>query len=241
MKRINTDDKEAMTSSILAYGEADAPLEDVIGTLPADETYLISSYHNISGLSGSGLTGVVVDSLEELREVREHVTHSESMKHYKYLAIIGLTEMANIHLALLMKEGEAADSKKTSWDAYAKLANAMRSEIRLFNSIKNTSTYWTVQQEMIQDEKGRQYFSPGMPGRALPQQMCYWFSNVFCLREVELGVGESAESKYMFQTKRCKSYQAFCSQTPEGNPFLGGFEDPNLSIIMAKLKGGSSN
>lgn len=209
---------------MLVYGQAGAGKTSLIPTLP--NVIILSAEGGLLSISGSDVPYIEVATMDQLREAYTWLLESTEAKQYESIALDSISEVAEVVLSAEMersKDGRAA---------YGELNRTMADLIRAFRDLPGRHVYMSAKLEKSQDEMGRMLYGPSMPGKALTQQLPYFFDFVFPLR-----VERDAEGK----TQRALMTDSDGLWLAKSrSQALDMWEAPDLGAIIAKISGGAS-
>lgn len=206
---------------ILIHGPAGAG-KTVLATTSKEPTLIISAEGGLLSIKDAPeyIDAVVVDSMDGLREVYEHL---KTQTPYKWVIIDSLSEVGEVLLA---------DEKQKTRDprqAYGVLIDEMQRIVRAFRDLPY-NVVLTCKQERAKDEAtGITYYVPSMPGAKLSQQLPYFFDIVGALRVEKDDEGQPYR---VLQTCRDLQYDA-----KDRSGKLDNFEKPDLAYIKEKIHG----
>lgn len=226
MKRFNTNDAGKMYCKILTYGLPQVGKTRMIGTLPSDRVFVVAAEPGLITLKGKGIKGCLVTTMKEITEAYVWLERSNEAKDIEYVCVDSISEVGDI--CLDEEERNGSDVRTV----YGNMLKRIRKIIRLFRDLPEKHLYMTARQSRVQDEQSRMFFGPDMPGQKLAPMMPYWFSEVFCLRNVEVGDGDDSVVKPMLQTKGDMNYVA-----GDRSDSLAPFEEPDLGALITKICG----
>ena len=225
MKRFNTNDISLHHVKILAYGESNSGKTITFSTVPdVTSAFLISAEAGTLSLKGKGVEGCTVNSMADVQEAYTWITESEEARGINFIGLDSISEIGDLCL------DEEQTNTKDGRQAYGNMQKRMRRLIRTFRDMPGKHVYMSARQTRLQDETGKLFFGPDMPGQKLGPGMSYWFDEVFCLRTFKVEEGGEFIIKRAFQTLGDGQYMA---GDRSGN--LAEFEAPDLSGIVAKI------
>lgn len=233
MKRFTTSDEQQTFLKFLIYGISGAGKTYLLSTVPEPERAFICSVEAGSlSLSRVSIEGAQINSMKDANECYEWLKGSDEAKQFNFIQLDSITELAEICLA------EELPAHKDPRKAFGAMMDRMKRLIRAFRDLPGRHIYMTAKQSQIQDEAGRLYFGPDMPGQKLGPGLPYWFDEVFALRlnkqtDPASGVVETART---LQTLGDDNYIA-----KDRSGLLNEFEPPNLAHIMNKILKGEIN
>ena len=233
MKRFLTSDEEQTFLKFLIYGVSGAGKTFLLSTVPEPDRAFIASVEAGSlSLSGSSIEGAHINSMADAVECFEWLKGSDEAKRFNFIQLDSITELAELCLV------EEMPNHKDGRKAFGAMMDRMKRLIRAFRDLPGCHVYMTAKQAQIQDESGRLYFGPEMPGQKLGPGLPYWFDEVFALRLMEHTDPESGVVKTV-RTLQTASDEAFIAKDRSGK--LQRFEDPNLERVMNKILKGNND
>lgn len=209
---------------ILVHGPAGIG-KTVLGATTGCETLIISAESGLLSIKGAPdyIKVTIINTIEDLKAVYQSALDGE-FEAFKWLVLDSISEIAEVLLS---------DEKKSQADpraAYGNLQDEIAKIIRGFRDIPKFNVMMTCkQQRFTDDHTGITIYIPMLPGKALPQQVPYWFDEVFAMRTV---ADEEGIEVRMLQTDRDYSYDA-----KDRSGLLDKFEKPSLKAIYQKIYG----
>lgn len=165
---------------------------------------------------------VEISTLEELKEVYDHLT--ENKTEFEWLVLDSITEIAEVVLSDSLEK--TADPRQ----AYQELLNEM---IKILKAFRDLQCYHVImiskQQRITDDLTGVTSYIPAMPGAKLAQQIPYLFDVVGCLR-----TGKDEEGNIFTYLQAVKDNQYACK---DRSGKLSVMEPPSLAMIYKKIYG----
>lgn len=215
-KEIASDNRKVMVYSIPGAGKT-----TLCATLN-EPTLIISAEGGLLSLRNFDIPVVEVSTIEDIKEVYKFILESHEAKHFRWICLDSISEIAEVVLA---------SEKKLTKDprqAYGALAETMTGLIRSFRDLPR-NVYFSCKSEKEKDEAtGAMIYTPCLPGRRLGQEIPYFFDEVFALR-VERN--EEGQPVRWLQTSSDAQYIA-----KDRSGCLDMFEAPDLGAIAAKIK-----
>jgi phage nucleotide-binding protein len=209
---------------MLAYGQAGAGKTSLIPTLP--NVIILSAEGGLLSISGSDVPYIEIATMDQLREAYAWLLDSAEAEQYQSIALDSISEVAEVVLSAELersKDGRAA---------YGELNRTMAELIRAFRDLPGKHVYMSAKLEKSQDEMGRMLYGPSMPGKALTQQLPYFFDFVFPLR-VERDAEGNTQRALMTDSDGLWLAKS-------RSQALDMWEAPDLGAIIAKISGGAS-
>jgi phage nucleotide-binding protein len=205
----------------LVYGQAGAGKTSLIPTLP--NPIILSSEAGLLSIADANLPYIEVNSMASLTEAYEWLVGSDEAKQFQSVAIDSISEIAEV--VLIAEKATAKDPRQ----AYGAMQDHMGGLIRAFRDLPNKHVYMSAKLEKSQDELGKVFYSPSMPGNKAGQALPYQFDGVFALR-----IERDAEGKPVrgLMTDTDGLWQA-----KDRSGKLDQWELPNLGDIITKISG----
>lgn len=211
------------------------------GPSGSGKTYSIASIPNHHGVivlsaeagllsireTASDIDGIEIHGLDELREAYAYISGDDGKK-YHTVVLDSLTEIAQQVLSSEM--AKTKDGRK----AYGEMNDVMTKLVKSFRDLSGKNVILICQQSKVQDDEGRIFYGPSMPGKTLAQWIPYATDLVACIR-----IRKDAEGtvKRAFQFAELdEQYQA---KNRGGK--LDDFEPPDWAHIFGKINGVTIN
>lgn len=172
LKRTNT--VEPAFVKVLVYGASGAGKTTLLPSLPSP--VVLSAEAGLLSIRGSDLPFIDIWSIEDLQDAYLWLRDSEEAAQYQSVGIDSLSEIAEVVLSAEKKK--ASDPRQ----AYGATQDKVGDLVRAFRDLPGKHVYMSAKVERAQDEQGRLFYAPSMPGNKLGQALPYWFDEVFALR-----------------------------------------------------------
>lgn len=184
---------------------------------------VVSTEQGLLSLKKAGLPFAIVQTMEDLKAIREMIFTHESFASFETIGIDSITDIA---------ESIVMEFKKTYKDprqAYSELNDQLLPELRKWRDQNQKHVYVTCKQNHITDGlTGAIKYSTSMPGRVLPQEMPYWGDELLTIRIVR---DEEGKETRWIQTQPDIQYDA-----KDRSGALDLFEPMNLTTIINKIR-----
>lgn len=199
-----------------------------IQTIPEPEKVLVlSAEEGLLSIRDTcpDMAAVKVSDINELRYIHEGFkAQSDEFKPYNTIVFDSLTEIAEFVLS--SEKSKSKDGRQ----AYGEMAEKVQKLIRSFRSLP-VNCIFNCHQGKIQDNTGKIFYMPEIPGQKSANKLPYLVDFVFCLRMIEKIENEESVTKRAFQTGITDElYYAKSRGT-----YLRTFEPPDWSVIYEKL------
>ena len=229
----------------ILHGEAGSGKTYSISTIPEPESVLILSAE--AGLmsirdNAKGMDVIVIKKIDDLREAFEFLRSDEKAKKYKTVVLDSLSEIAQQVLTAerggkglefsSVGNSMAATKAVDGRAVYGNMAERVINLIKAFRDLEGMNVILICQQVRIQDESGRMYYGPSMPGKQVGPAIPYLTDLVFALRIRPNP--ETGELERMFQTSKLAN-EMYESKTRRGA--LDMMEPPHWGNIFNKING----
>lgn len=210
----------------LVYGQSGAGKTVLCATAPSP--LIISTEKGLLSIAKDypDIPVIEVETFLDLIEAYEFVsTDKEFMPQIETVCLDSISDIAE---AILQAEKrKAKDPRK----AYGELGDKMADYIRKFRDLPGKHVLFTAKQDREKDEaSGAMLYGPMMPGKALTQNLAYFFDEVF-----NIGIGRTdppENAEYRFLRTRLD----FQFQAKDRSRALEELEEPDLGKIIAKIK-----
>jgi phage nucleotide-binding protein len=206
---------------VLVYGQAGVGKTTLIPGLPSP--IILSAEGGLLSLSGLDIPYIEIDTMAALMESWRWLSESEESKDFKSVALDSISEIAEVILSAEKKQ------TKDPRQAYGSMQDQMAEIIRAFRDLPGRHVYMTAKVEKSQDELGRVFYAPSMPGNKAAQQLPYFFDEVFALRI------EKDQEGVPYRALMCDSDGLWFAKDRSGK--LDDWEEPSLSTIIKKIGG----
>jgi phage nucleotide-binding protein len=213
----------------LIYGQSKAGKTTLLGTLPESETVILSAESGLLSLGDKDIAVIEITSFSDLTEAYDYLTENEIGKGFKNVCLDSITEIADVVLAY--EKSQTKDGRQ----AYGALIEKMQILLRSFRDLKGRNVVFIAQLDKTSDEMGRVFYGASMPGSKLGAKSPYYFDVTAAMTVMKDDQGNS------FRALMCQSdgmWTAGCRAI--GNNIPDMYEEPNLSKLFAKLKGGNN-
>lgn len=225
IKLSNTRGLAADGVKIWTYGAAGSGKTTLIHTLPSP--VVISAEGGLLSLADYDIPYIEIRTLTQLGEVFEWLEGSEDAKAFKSIALDSVTEVGDVVLDAELKDNK--DGRK----AYGKLAQKMRGLIRAFRDLPGKHVYFSAELDKFEDEQGRVFYGPAMPGKQLVRKAHYVADFLFALRVERDSEGNTHRALL------CDSDGLWAAKNRGGK--LEQWEAPDLGAIIRKIGGDCEN
>lgn len=206
---------------LLVYGQAGAGKTSLIKTLP--NPVVLSAEGGLLSIQDADIPFLTISSMDNLREAYEWLTASEEAANFESVALDSISEIAEV---VLNHEKKVAKDPR---QAYGAMQEQMGDIIRTFRDLPKRHVYMSAKLEKSQDEMGRVFYAPSMPGNKTGQALPYFFDEVLALR-VEKDSDGNTQRALM-----CDSDGLWLAKDRSGK--LNGWESLDLGGIIAKIGG----
>lgn len=215
----DTASEEALIK-VMVYGPAGAGKTRLAATLP--DVVIISAESGLLSLRNENIPVIEVQTIEDVREAYRFLMGSEEAKHFRWIALDSITEIAEVVLT------EAKKGSKDPRAAYGVLIDEMTSLCRGFRDMPR-NIYFSAKMEKTRDEiTGAVTFGVGMPGAKLANNIPYLFDELFALRTFQPNLDSPVERA--LQTMSDTQYLA-----KDRSGSLKPFEPADLGAIARKI------
>jgi hypothetical protein len=236
-------DEAAKSAGIKAtiYGPAGSGKTFAVSTIPEPESVLILSAE--AGLmsirnNATSMSAAIINNIEDMREAFALVRDSGDK--YKTVVLDSLSEIAQQILARELGSkgsefsGESIDDniKIDGRAAYGNMATRVMGLAKSFRDLNGKNVILVCQEERIQDESGRIYYGPSMPGKKVGSAITYLTDLVFALRVRPNA--ETGELERRFQTSPLAN-EMYVAKDRSGA--LNMMEPPHWGDIFNKING----
>jgi phage nucleotide-binding protein len=204
---------------ILPFGASGSGKTSLIPTLP--NPVVLSAEGGLLSIAGADIPYIEIVSMADLRDAYAWLDSDEA-KGFETVVIDSISEVAEV---VLNTEKKIAKDPR---QAYMAMQEQMTDLIRAFRDVPK-HVVMTAKLEKSQDEMGKVFYSPSMPGTKLGQQLPYFFDEVLALR-VEKDADNVAQRALM-----CDSDGLWLAKDRSGK--LDAWEAPDLGAIIRKIGG----
>ena len=225
----NTADVTTDGIKVVVYGQSGSGKTRLCSTAP--NPIILSAESGLLSLRNYQLPYIEINNYDTLVEVVEaSLSGNElggvSMNNFDTLCLDSLSEIGETVLADLKKKHR--DPRK----AYGDVQEEMLSLIRAYRDLPGKNVYFTSKEEDVKDGKtGFIRYRPMMPGAKLPNQIPYFFDEVF-----HLFVYTDPQTKEETRALRTKSDDVYVADDRSGSLEL--WEPPDLTYIFNKIING---
>jgi phage nucleotide-binding protein len=203
--------------NILCYGQSGSGKTTLIKTLP--KPIILSAESGLRSLDGTDIPYIEVETMDDLKEAYSWLKNEGG--EYSSVAIDSISEIGEVVLS------EEKQKSKDPRQAYGALADSMMSIIRAFRNLP-MHVYMTAKLSQVQDDVGKLFWGPSMPGSKTGQQLPYLFDEVLAMR---FGKTDDKEWRGLM----CKGDTSWIAKDRSGK--LSDWEDPDLGKLIAKIGG----
>lgn len=155
-------------TTIAIHGPSGVGKTSLARTVDQSTTLILSAEAGLLSIADLDIDVVEIDSLATLRSVFGALRRSD----YTTIIVDSLSEIAEVCLA------EAKTALRDGRAAYGELNEQMTKIVRAFRDLP-IDVVLLCKQDRIEDNDGRMYFGPSMPGRRLAQGLPY-FVDIVC-------------------------------------------------------------
>ena len=208
---------------MIVYGQSGAGKTTLIKTLP--DPIIISAESGLSAISDVDIPYITVNSVSDLLAAYKFLKTDKEASKFKTIAIDSISEIAEVCLAQEKKASK--DPRK----AYGNMSEKMIEFIRLFRDLPK-HVYISAKLDKIQDDTGRIFYSPSMPGKQTGAAMPYFFDIVAALRV------EKDSDGNIVRFLQCQPDGIYSAKIrTSGNVEILEHEEPDLGALIKKLGG----
>jgi phage nucleotide-binding protein len=205
----------------VVYGPAGSGKTTLCGTAP--NPIILSAESGLLSLRGQELPYIEIDSHEALVEVYDWVMESKESKQFDTICLDSLSEIGEVVLADLKKR------HKDPRQAYGEVQEQMLELIRNFRDMPGRNVYFACKEEDTKDgTTGAINYRPMMPGTKLPNQVPYFFDEVF-----QMYVYTDPQTKEETRALRTRGDNKYVAKDRSGS--LDMWEPPDLTHIFNKI------
>lgn len=222
----STAEVRADALKLLVHGYSDAGKTRLCSTLPHGETLIISAEAGLLSLRDVNIATIEIETVDDVAEAFRFVTEAEEAKHFNWIALDSITEIAE--RVLVAEKKVASDPRQ----AYGALIDHMGDLVKSFRDIPDRNVYMSCKQEQIRDDAtGSMKYGPSMPGSKLGPGLPFLFDEVFALR---VHTDNEGITTRILQTRSDAQYVA-----KDRSGSLERYEDPDLSVVAEKIRAGN--
>ena len=204
---------------VLVYGQAGCGKTTLSKTLP--KPVVLSAEGGLLSLKDDNIPYVEIKSMTDLHEAYAWLQDSDEFESVVLDSISEIAEVVLSHEKKINKDGRAA---------YGEMDVQLSEIIRAFRDL-NMHVLMTAKLEKQQDEMGRMFYFPSLPGNKTAQKLPYFFDEVLALR-----IEKDEEGKTQ-RALMCDSDGLWLAKDRSGK--LETWEAPDLGEIIAKVGGAS--
>ena len=206
---------------VLVYGPPGAGKTVLCATAP--NPVIISAESGLLSLRKSRLPYIEVKTFKELVEAYMWATTAKEAAQFGTICLDSLTEIGEVVLADLKTKNK--DPRK----AYGEVQEMMTNLIRDFRDMKGKNVYFSCKEETMRDGLTNAVtYRPMMPGTKLPEQIPYFFDEVF-----QMVAYTDPETKVTTRALRTQIDVGVYAKDRSGA--LEQWEHPDLSAIFNKI------
>lgn len=204
----------------VVYGPSGSGKTVLLGTAPSP--VIISAEKGLLSLANKHVAAIEVSNFAGMVEAYQWVTRSREANQFLTVGLDSATEIAEVVLADL--KSRTKDPRK----AYGELQDTALSMFRDFRDLPGKNVVFTAKQNINKDgATGMNLYGPMMPGQVLPQQLPYFFDEVF-----QLVVGKD-DKQQEFRALRTKRDQQNEAKDRSGR--LAEWEPADLTHVFGKI------
>lgn len=208
---------------VVVYGQAGCGKTTLCSTAPSP--IIISAESGLLSIKKANLPYIEVNTYSELEEAYLWIISSEEAKKFDTICLDSLSEIGEVVLSNLKKLNR--DPRK----AYGEVQEQMLSLVRYFRDMKGKNVYFSCKEETIKDGiTGAITYRPMMPGTKLPEQIPYFFDEVF---QMIAYVDPSDKEGEPIRALRTSQDVGVVAKDRSGA--LDRWERPDLSSIFNKI------
>lgn len=214
-----------MGVSMVIYGGSGVGKTRLAGTLPANETVILSLEHRLLSLRGYGMFAYELDTYEDVVVTQQALERDASFSAVKYVVVDSATELGE--KTLISSQARIKDGRQ----AYQDMQTKCLSLFRMFRDMRK-HVILLFKEEMQKDAMGNARVGPSMPGQKLGPQVPYLFDEVFYMGVTETtgSDGKTVKSRYLL-TDATATHIA-----KDASGSLDIYEPPNLLHIIQKIQ-----
>ena len=214
-----------MGVSMVIYGGSGVGKTRLAGTLPANETVILSLEHRLLSLRGYGMFAYELDTYEDVVVTQQALERDASFSAVKYVVVDSATELGE--KTLISSQARIKDGRQ----AYQDMQTKCLSLFRMFRDMRK-HIILLFKEEMQKDAMGNARVGPSMPGQKLGPQVPYLFDEVFYMGVTETtgSDGKTVKSRYLL-TDATATHIA-----KDASGSLDIYEPPNLLHIIQKIQ-----
>lgn len=186
---------------------------------------IISAEEGLMSVRGDNIPFTRITSMDHLLNVYQWCLRDPAARQFHTLYLDSISEMAEVCLAA--EKTKNKDPRK----AYGEAQDRMIDIIRHFRDIATHHCVFVAKMERIKDEMtGAMLYGPMFPGQKLPQQVPYFFDEVFYLYDYK-----DPTTQQTTQWIKTRGNSQFIAKDRSGN--LAEDEPADLGAIFRKIQG----
>lgn len=219
IKLISIDSMESYLN-VLCYGDSGVGKTTLCRT--ATDPIIISAEGGLVSIKGYGLQGFEIKNRSDCNEIYDWLKGSKEAKSkYQWICLDSLSEIAEVLLS------DEKSLTKDNRQAYGVMNDEMAILIRGFRDLPYNTYFTAKNKKIIDEESGAITYMPSVPGKALLNDLPYFFDEVFLLQ-----MGKTKEKKkYRYlQTIGDRQYVA-----KDRSGALASKEKPDLTHVFNKI------
>ncbi len=206
----------------LIFGASKAGKTTLLGTLK--NQIIFSAEGGLLSLAEKEIPYVEIKTMADLVDAYQWVKESEEARKYQSIGLDSISEIAEVVLSAEKKKS------KDGRAAYGEANEIVSDLIRSFRDLPGKDVIFIAKLDKVPDESGRILYGPSMPGKTLTQGVAYYFDLVLALR------AEKDPEGKVVRALMCDTDGLWNVGNRGGK--LDTWEAPDLSAIIAKVKGG---
>ena len=204
----------------VVYGPSGAGKTVLLSTAPAP--VILSAERGLLSLANKHVAAIEITNFNAMIEAYQWAQRSREAAQFQTVCLDSASEIAEVVLADLKQK--TRDPRK----AYGEVQDVVMSMFRDFRDLPGKNVVFTAKQAINKDgATGVNLYGPMMPGQALPQQLPYFFDEVF-----QLCVGKDTNNQE-FRALRTKRDQQNEAKDRSGR--LAEWEPADLSYVFGKI------
>lgn len=205
----------------VVYGPAGSGKTSLCATAP--NPIILSAESGLLSLRGVELPYIEISDYKGLEEAYTWVMESAEAKQFDTICLDSLSEIGEVVLSDLKKH------YKDPRQAYGDVQDQMLSLVRNFRDMPEKNVYFSCKEEDNKDgTTGLIMFRPMMPGTKLPNQIPYFFDEVF-----RMTLYTDPQTKEETRALMTKGDQKYVAKDRSGS--LDLWEPPDLSHVFNKI------
>lgn len=184
---------------------------------------ILSAESGLLSLRQHRLPYIVIDTYARLNEVMDWLLRSKEADQFKTVYMDSVSEVAEVLLQDL--KSHSKDPRR----AYGGMQDLMLALIRRIRDIPTKHFVGTMKELAVKDADGIISYKPSLPGDKFPQEVPYFFDEVF--RAVAKKAEDSEEMLYFFRTRVAENMVA-----KDRSGALQTWELADLGAIFEKIR-----